>query len=52
MNCGPRTADCGLRNAFGVGEEHELSAAAQELQGLLHNGVGGDGDDGGVSRVL
>jgi hypothetical protein len=48
LDFGLRTLDWGLRNAFCMGEEHELSATAQELQGLLHNGIGGDGDDGGV----
>src|ERR1019366_7414968 len=36
------------RKSFGVGEKEHLSAAADELQGLLHGGVGGHGDDGGV----
>jgi len=31
-----------------VGEEQDLSAAAHELEGLPHDGVGRDGDDGGV----
>ena len=48
LDFGLRTLDWGLRKPFGMGEEHELSATAQELQGLLHNGIGGDGDDGGV----
>ncbi len=34
-----------------MGEEEHLSAAAHELQGLLHDGVGGHGDDGGVEAA-
>jgi hypothetical protein len=36
--------------ALRVGEEHELSAAADELQRLLHGVVGGNGDE--VTRIL
>jgi hypothetical protein len=33
-----------------VGEKHDLSAAADELQRLLHGVVGGNGDE--VTRIL
>ena len=42
----------GWSGTFGVGEEEHLSGAAHELQGLLHGGVGGHGDDGGVEGRL
>jgi hypothetical protein len=39
------------RPAFGVGEEHELSAAAQPGLRLPHHFVGGHGNDRGVESA-